>query len=116
MLRPSAKERVLSFATASLRLAGTTPDGLAAEARRNSENWDYLKFVQSLKSRPVLIIEAVDRNVDDNKAMAQALREAGNPHVSELEMKTDHSYSDHRIALQTTVLKWLEDSFMENIQ
>jgi uncharacterized protein len=116
MVRPSAKERVLSFAPASSRLSGTTPDGLAAEARQNSENWDYLKFVQSLKSRPVLITEAVDRNVDDNKAMAQALRQAGNPNVSELEMQTDHSYADHRIALQTTILKWLEDSFTQNIQ
>jgi pimeloyl-ACP methyl ester carboxylesterase len=116
MARASAKERLPTFATAVPRLSGTTSDGLAAEARQNSENWDYIKFAQALKGRPILITEAIDRNVDDNKAMAQALRKAGNPNVSEAEMQTDHSYADHRIALQVTVVKWLENSFAQKIQ
>jgi uncharacterized protein len=116
MARPSAKERLTIFATAVPRLSGTTSDALVAEARQNSENWDYIKFVQALKRRPVLITEAIDRNVDDNKAMAEALRKAGNTNVSESEMQTDHSYADHRIALQVTVVKWLENSFAQRIQ
>jgi acetyl esterase/lipase len=115
MVRPSAKERLPTFATAVSRLSGTTSDGLMAEVRQNSENWDYIKLAQALKSRPVLITEAIDRNVDDNKAMAQALRKAGNPNVSEVEMQTDHSYADHRIALQVTVIKWLENSFGHSV-
>jgi acetyl esterase/lipase len=115
MVRPSAEVRLPTFATAVLRLSGTTQDGLVAEARQNSKNWDYLKFAQPLKDRPVLITEAIDRNVDDNKAMAQALRNAGNAHVSEVEMQTDHTYADHRIALQVTVIKWLENLFKQRI-
>lgn len=116
MVRPSAKERLPRFITAALRLSGTTPDGLVAEARQNSENWDYLKFVQGLKSRPILITESIDRELDDNRALVQALRKAGNPNVSESEMQTDHSYADHRIALQVAVIKWLDNSFMQKIQ
>jgi pimeloyl-ACP methyl ester carboxylesterase len=116
MVRTSAKELLPTFAAAVPRLAGTTSDGLVAEARQNSENWDYLKFVQALKGRPVLITEAIDRHVGDNKAMAEALRKAGDPSVSESEMQTDHSYADHRIALQVTVIKWLENSFAQRIQ
>jgi pimeloyl-ACP methyl ester carboxylesterase len=117
MVRESAKERLPRFvAAAAPRLSGTTPEGLVAEARQNSENWDYLRLVQGLKSRPILIIESTDRNVDDNKALAQALRKAGNPNVSESEMQTDHSYADHRIALQVAVINWLETTFMQKIQ
>jgi uncharacterized protein len=116
MVRASANERLPSFVAAASRLAGTTSDGLVAEARQNSENWDYLRFVQELKIRPILITESTDRNVDDNKALAQALRKAGNPNVSESEMQTDHSYADHRIALQVAIIKWLENSFMQKVQ
>ena len=116
MVRASAKERLPSFVAAASRLSGTTSGGLVAEARQNSENWDYLRFVQRPKSRPILITESTDRNVDDNKALVQALRKAGNLNVSESEMQTDHSYADHRIALQVAVIKWLENSFMQKIQ
>jgi len=54
--------------------------------------------------------------VDDNKALAEALRKAGNTNVSESKMQRDHSYADHRIALQVTVVKWLENSFAQRIQ
>jgi uncharacterized protein len=116
MLRPAAAGFLPPFVTAAKRLSGTTSDGLIAEARQNSETWDYLKFVPDLKSRPILITESIDRHVDDNKALAQALRRAGNPNVSESEMPTDHTYADHRIALQAAVINWLETSFKQRIQ
>jgi hypothetical protein len=40
--------------------------------------------------------------------MKEALQKAGNTRVTEIYLETDHSYSDHRIALQVTVLQWLE--------
>jgi 5-enolpyruvylshikimate-3-phosphate synthase len=40
--------------------------------------------------------------------MKEALQKAGNLRVTETYLETDHSYSDHRIALQVAVLQWLE--------
>lgn len=108
MSRSPKKGRTETFLTASPRLAGTTPEGLQAEAEQNAAKWNYLNYAESLKTRPVLILESNDRNVSDNKAMKEALQKAGNSRVIEIHMDTDHAYSDHRIALQVAVLQWLE--------
>jgi uncharacterized protein len=89
------------------RLAGTTAEALLEEVIRSPEKWDYMNFVSLLKDRPVLIVEADDRNTADNQALAQALRKAGNTKVTETHMATDHPFSDHRIALQAEVVNWL---------
>jgi pimeloyl-ACP methyl ester carboxylesterase len=104
MSRPPDERRSETFRTASPRLAGTTPDGLMSEARQNAAKWNYLDYVGALKTRPVLIVESHDGNVSDNKALAEALRKAGDPQVAE----ADHVYSDHRMALQAAVLDWLQ--------
>jgi len=106
--RPDSEQRTKSFHDASPRLAGTTPEGMLAEAKKNAAKWNYVDWAPELKSRPVLVVESSDGNVPDNKAMAEALRKAGDPHVTEIAMETDHGYNDHRIALQVAVLSWLQ--------
>jgi len=108
MSGPRETHRVDSFPAASSRLAGTTPAGLQAEAEANATKWNYLDYAEALKTRPVFIVESHDRNLSYNKAMKEALQKAGNTRVTETYLETDHSYSDHRIALQVTVLQWLE--------
>jgi hypothetical protein len=104
MSGPRETHRVDSFPAASSRLAGTTPAGLQSEAEANATKWNYWDYAEALKTRPVFIVESHDRNLSYNKAMKEALQKAGNTRVT----GTDHSYSDHRIALQVTVLQWLE--------
>jgi len=104
MSGPRETHRVDSFPAASSRLAGTTPAGLPSEAEANATKWNYLDYAEALKTRPVFIVESHDRNLSYNKAMKEALQKAGNTRVTE----TDHSYSDHRIALQVAVLQWLD--------
>jgi hypothetical protein len=38
----------------------------------------------------------------------QALKQEGNTHSVHLEIATDHPFSDHRIALEGSILKWLK--------
>jgi len=106
--RPSFSERTDSFVNASPRLAGTTPEGLIAEAKAHSAEWDYIDYVNQLKTRPVLILEANDRNTEDNRALAENLDKAGNSQVTEKYFETDHTFSDHRIAVQIAILDWLQ--------
>lgn len=108
ILRSADNGRADNYKNSSPRLAGTTPEGLMAEAKSNALKWNYVDYADALKSRPVLVIESKDRNREDNHAMLEALRTAGNTLVVEKYMETDHSFSDHRIALQAAILEWLQ--------
>jgi uncharacterized protein len=107
-LRPDSPARTKSFHDASPRLLGTTPDGMLAEAKQNAAKWNYVDWAVDLQSRPIFVIESSDGNVPDNHALFEALKKAGDSRATEVHMETDHGYNDHRIALQTAVLQWLE--------
>jgi len=88
-------------------LAGCTPEGLAHELVDNVSKWSWLSQAEALAKRPVLIVTSDDGLGPANNAFAAALRKAGNDRVTTNHFPTDHSYSDQRIALSATVLKWL---------
>jgi uncharacterized protein len=88
-------------------LAGCTPQGLARETLANAAQWSFLAKVDALKNRPALVITSDDGLAQSNDAFAAALRSAGDNHVTTAHFETDHSYSDQRTALSTTVLRWL---------
>ena len=96
------------FRANASRVAGATPEALLEEVKQNSASWNYLRYVSTLKDRPVLIVEADDRNTSDNQAMATALKKQGGSQVTERHMATDHTFSDRRIALQGVVVQWLQ--------
>lgn len=96
------------FRANASRLAGTAAQALLEEVKQNSASWNYLDYAPALKDRPVLIVEADDRNTSDNRAMAAALKKLGSSQVTETHMATDHTFSDHRIALQVAVVEWLQ--------
>ncbi len=106
--RPDSEARTKSFHDASPRLAGTTPDDMLSEAKRNSSKWNYIEWANDLKSRPIFVVESSDGNVPDNHALFEALQKAGDTRATEIHMETDHGYNDHRIALQTAILNWLD--------
>jgi uncharacterized protein len=90
------------------RLAGTTAQQLVEEVDRDPVKWNYLNCVPLLKERPILVLEADDRNTADNEALAEVLRKAGNSEVTEQHIRTDHAFSDHRIAMQAAIVNWLD--------
>jgi ribonuclease BN (tRNA processing enzyme) len=67
-----------------------------------------MNCVSLLKDRPIFVLEADDGNTSDNQALAEALRKAGNKRVTEQHMHTDHTFSDHRIAMQVAIVNWLD--------
>jgi pimeloyl-ACP methyl ester carboxylesterase len=111
MSGPKETHRVDMLPAAAPRLVGTTPAGLQAEAEANAPKWNYLDYAEALRTRPVLILEAHDRNLSYNKDMNAALLKVGNTRVLETYVETDHPFSDRRIALQVAVLEWLQSAF-----
>jgi pimeloyl-ACP methyl ester carboxylesterase len=88
-------------------LAGCTPDSLGREVMANHEKWDFVASAPKLSSRPLLVVTSDDGLAPSNEAFVDAVKKAGNGKVTAVHMATDHSYSDHRIALETAVLAWL---------
>jgi uncharacterized protein len=94
-------------------LAGCTPEGLAHEIIANAPHWNIVANAPKLAARPVLVITSDDGLQPTNKAFVDAVKAAGGAKINAIHMSTDHSYSDHRIALESAVVSWL-DALQEN--
>ncbi|WP_426700269.1 alpha/beta hydrolase family protein [Rhodanobacter sp. Col0626] len=90
-------------------LSGCTPDGLARELVDHASRWTFPSKVDILKNRTALIVTSDDGLAEENQAFATDLRKAGDTHVTTVHLPTDHAYSDQRIELSRTVLKWLAE-------
>jgi len=86
-------------------LSGTSPQVLASEASANTETWRLENHAPVLASRPLLLITSDDGFSEGSAALALATSRTGS--LTQAHFPTDHSYSDHRIALQIEVLGWL---------
>ena len=86
-------------------LAETSPRALAREAGANAERWRLRNFAPALGNRPLLLCTSDDGFTPGSDALAGAIGDA--TRVTRVHFRADHSYSDHRIALQRTVLLWL---------
>jgi len=87
---------------------GATASDLFAEAERHAKEWDYVQWADALRTRPLLLVEADDQNHAEMEALASAVRVKGSTRLEQKVLVTDHSFSDHRIALQTIVIDWLQ--------
>jgi pimeloyl-ACP methyl ester carboxylesterase len=88
---------------------GATASQLFAEADRHSRDWDYVQWADGLRSRPLLLVEADDQNRLEMEALATAVRKKGATSFEYKAVATDHSFSDHRVALQSIVVEWLQN-------
>lgn len=95
------------FREAVLPLAGCTPESLGADVEAHRDQLRFKTLAPGLRSRPVLLITSDDGFAPAAGALAEQLRALGDKDVSEAHMTTDHSYSDHRIALASSVVEWL---------
>lgn len=89
-------------------LAGCTPESLARELLANSAKWNIPDLAPKLSARPILVITSDDGLADSSDALVANLRKIGDTEVNQVHIATDHAYSDHRIALQQTVLEGLD--------
>jgi pimeloyl-ACP methyl ester carboxylesterase len=89
-------------------LAGTSPEKMADELSANATAFNMPRAAPGLAKIPLLILTANDGLAADADALVAAVRAQGGTQVQTQHFATDHSWSDSRIALQTTVVRWLE--------
>jgi pimeloyl-ACP methyl ester carboxylesterase len=88
-------------------LAGVTAQSMADEDRANAKAFRMDNAAAGLTQTPLLVLTADDGLAPDSDALVRAI-EAKNGHkVTSIHVATDHSWSDHRIALESTVITWL---------
>jgi pimeloyl-ACP methyl ester carboxylesterase len=110
----SARPQVISGAATALEhegmapLAGCTPTSLATELVDHATDWAILPMAAKLAAYPMLVVSSDDGLAAATDALVAALRTDGDRKVEARHLPTDHSYSDHRIELQTIVLHWLQ--------
>jgi uncharacterized protein len=85
-------------------LAGCTPESLAKELLANAAAWNIPDLAPALAAHPILVISSDDGNTATTDILLANLKKLGDKQVSSMHIPTDHSYSDHRIALQQAIL------------
>jgi pimeloyl-ACP methyl ester carboxylesterase len=88
-------------------LAGTTPEALGRELIANAAAWDIPSLAPKLTTHPLIVISSDDGNAAAAEALVANLKKLGDTQITSTHIATDHSYSDHRIALQKAVLEGL---------
>jgi pimeloyl-ACP methyl ester carboxylesterase len=88
-------------------LHGATRETVADEVIAKRAGWNLIALAPKLANLPILSVSAKYGLASRNEALTAALRKAGDDRVTAVEMDTDHSFSDHRMALSSAVVGWL---------
>jgi len=88
-------------------LHGATPETVAEEVIAKRSQWNLRAAAPKLAQLQVLSVYAKYGIDEPNRALAAALRQAGGGRLTAIEMDTDHSFTDHRMALAAAVTDWL---------
>ncbi|MGC1523891.1 MAG: alpha/beta fold hydrolase [Steroidobacteraceae bacterium] len=89
-------------------LAGVTAESMADEIRLHAAEFKMQEAASGLVKTPLLVLTADDGLAADGAALIQAIKADHGNEVTTVHVATDHSWSDHRIALESTVITWLE--------
>jgi uncharacterized protein len=87
-------------------LAGTSGLALAREIYDHKSALNFNNLASAIAPRPALIITSNEGLAPSDHALADALRNAGDGHVTERHWDTDHSYSGERAELADAILEW----------
>jgi uncharacterized protein len=103
------KERLLALvADTTGPLAGVTPESMADEIRRLGK-LQFANAAAGLTKVPLLALTAEDGFAEDTEMLVRAIQGQGGHEVTLVHATTDHVWSGHRIALESTILTWLDE-------
>jgi len=89
-------------------LAEVTAESMADDKLGGAPKWRLVDAVPGLARLPLLVVSSDDGGAAYSDWLVKLVRAKGNARVKTVHHQTDHSYSDKRIALQGSVVEWLE--------
>ena len=102
------KDRIAVMADDMETLTDVTAESMADEVAAHSKEFRFAGLEAGLKGTPLLVVTSNDGLAPHADALTTAIKVQGGTQVTALHIATDHSYSDRRIALESTILTWLE--------
>jgi dienelactone hydrolase len=92
-----------------LPLVGGSPESIMAEVAADPDRYDLTSYAGKIAVRPVLLVAAsLHTNLPGMRALRDSITAAGAKSLTHVELPTDHGFNDHRIALITASLEWLQ--------
>jgi len=88
-------------------LSGVTAQSMADEDRANAKAFRMENAAAGLTQIPLLVLTSDDGLAPDSDALVHAIEAKGGHKITTIHVATDHGWSDHRIALESTILTWL---------
>jgi uncharacterized protein len=88
-------------------LNGVTAESMADEVIAHAKEFGFARAVDGLTQLPLLVLSADDGLAPGTDALVAAIRAKGGRNVTSIHAATDHSWADHRIYLESTIIKWL---------
>ncbi|HUO79635.1 MAG TPA: alpha/beta fold hydrolase [Steroidobacteraceae bacterium] len=88
-------------------LAGVSAESMADELHAHAQEFRLAGAAAGLAPLPLLALTSDDGLAAHTDALVAAIRAAGGTRVTSEHAATDHGWSDHRIALESTILRWL---------
>jgi uncharacterized protein len=89
-------------------LAGVTGESMADELVAHGKDWSFKTLAPELIHRRLLVLYSSDFVKADSQELIKDVKAAGGTTIAEKYVVTDHIWSDHRIALESLVIDWLE--------
>jgi uncharacterized protein len=88
-------------------LAGVTGESMTDELMAHGKDWSFKTLAPELIHRKLLVLYSNDFVKADSLELIKDVKAAGGTTIAEKYVVTDHSWSDHRIALESLVINWL---------
>ncbi len=88
-------------------LAGVTGESMADELKDHRNDWSFKTLAPELIHRNLLVLYSNDFVKADSVELINDVKAAGGTTIAAKYVVTDHSWSDHRIALESLVVNWL---------
>ena len=108
------KRLLASMADDMESLNGVTAESMAAELHDHAEAFRMENATAGLTQIPLLAITADDGLAPDSTALVSAIAAKGGHQATVKHFATDHSFSDHRIALESEIINWLAALLKQN--
>ena len=86
----------------------TSPEKMADELMAQSDAFALTQSAPGLTKIPVLVLTADDGLAPSAGALVAAIRAHGGTRIQTQHFITDHSFNDSRLALQNTIINWLQ--------
>jgi uncharacterized protein len=102
------RPEVVQAAAENAETLVTTPEKMADELIASSNAFSLAASAPGLAKVPLLVLTADDGLARSADALVAAVRAQGGTRIQTQHFTTDHSWSDSRIALQNSIIDWLQ--------